>query len=303
MKTFIMRVALFAGIICLIFSCLELFLRQIKSENSYHTGNDYEYKHDYLVNHLDDIKILALGHSHIADGINMITLNDSGFNTAIPGRNMYYDAEIVKEFVPKMSNLRTVILPLGYNFQYIKRIEEGQRYMMSKYWGYKLPKEDILMNLEILYGAKGKLKRVFSPQKSISGIYFDSLGHQHLPQVLDDRRCMESLPILESKSDDKDFIREIKEIARVCRDNGVRLIALTMPCYYTYTDRTTPEGMAALHALADTMRSVYPAVEYYDFMNDKRFVADDFFNSSHLNEVGALKFTDILKNEILPLSH
>ena len=113
---------------------------------------------------------------------------------------------------------------------------------------------------------------------------------------------MEDLPLFTSKAhDNREFIKEIKEIARVCRDHGVRLIALTMPCHRTYIERTTSEGVAVLHALADSMRSVYPTVEYYDFMNDKRFVTADFFNSSHLNEVGALKFTDILKNEILPL--
>lgn len=227
----------------------------------------------------------------------MIELNDSGFNTAIPGRNMFYDAEIVKEFVPKMPKLTTVIVPLGYNFQYIDKIHEEQKCMMAKYWGYIPPGESPLIKLESLHGSKGKISHLFFPTIT-SNQYLDSLGHQRLPQQAN---FVSDPPKKKPKNgDNTNFVKEIKEIAHVCKSYGVRLIAITMPCYHTYTEQTTMEGMAELHAMADTMRTVYPEMEYYDFMRDPRFEKSDFYNASHLNEVGALKFTSILKNEILP---
>lgn len=295
MKTFITRVVIFALIIIVIFICLEKVLSKFDE-------HEYKYKHDYLVNHLNDIKILALGHSHIAVGIDMIFLNDSGFNAAIPSRNIYYDAEIVKEFVPKMSNLKTIILPLGYNFQYKNEISEKDKYLMFKYWGYNTSGVNFLLNSELLYGSKSKLKRLIFPQK-VSEIYFDSLGQQHLPQELNKYYRYEINDLSLFRPKDKNniqFIKKIKEIASICKDNDIRLIVLMMPCYKTYTELTTTEGISELYSLVDSIRSIYPSIEYYDFMKDSRFVMNDFFDSSHLNEVGARKFTTILKNEILP---
>lgn len=280
--------------ICVIFLGIEKALKKIGDNYG------YQYKHDYLISHLDKIKVIALGHSHIADGINMIALNDSGFNLAIPSRNMFYDAEIVKEFVPKMPKLKTVIIPLGYNFQYIDQIPDQQKCMMAKYWGYIPSGASPLVKLEILYGSKKKIADLLLPSNSVQNNY-DSLGHQRLPQQINNKQVIADLPKTKSKNgDNTQFVKAIKEIARICKDNGVRLIAITMPCYHTFTDCTNSQGIAELHALADTMRKVYPEMEYYDFMRDARFDASDFFNASHLNEVGALKFTSILKTEILP---
>lgn len=291
MKTFIIRIIAFAIVVGAIIIIIEILL-------GYSNPNEYRYKHNYLQTHLKDIKILGLGHSHIAYGINMVALNDSGFNAAIPSRNIFYDAEIVKEFVPKMSNLKTIILPLGYNFQYRWDVPDNQKCLMAKYWGYIFPGETPLIKLESLYGSKRKFADIIM-QRSIT-LIMDSLGDHiistHMKNAWNDKQ---ELPMSKNKKNTM-FIKEIKEIARVCRDHNIRLIAITMPCYTTYVAATTPSGISELHALADSMRSVYPEMEYYDFMADKRFDIEDFRDPSHLNELGALKFTAILKNELLP---
>jgi hypothetical protein len=37
---------------------------------------------------------------------------------------------------------------------------------------------------------------------------------------------------------------------------------------------------------------------YVDYLKDHRFEANDFYDSNHLSDVGAIKFTKILDNDI-----
>jgi len=269
----------------------------------------YSYKHDYLERHLNDIKILALGHSHIADGIDMIALNDSGFNAAIPARHMYYDLRIASEFVPRMSSLRYVILPLGYNFQFrpLREINGEQKCNMAKYWGYNVPGEFVWFSgLELVHGSKYKvLELIGLKKKSGMAEQYDSLGHQILLPCHRSAQWEKlNLPLknFRNKAAHKarsKFIGYIKEIAGICAHHGVKLIVVTMPAWKTYREATTDEGLADLYACVDSMRKCNPDLEYFNMIADSRFEADDFYDSSHLNDYGAKKFTSILKNDIL----
>ena len=50
------------------------------------------------------------------------------------------------------------------------------------------------------------------------------------------------------------------------------------------------------------LQKKYPIIEYYDYCYDNRFVDEDFMDSSHLSEIGANKFSRIVKEEILKIS-
>jgi hypothetical protein len=52
-----------------------------------------------------------------------------------------------------------------------------------------------------------------------------------------------------------------------------------------------------MHSTIDSLKQQYH-IEYYDYLKDTRFVADDFWDGDHLSDVGAEKFTKILKGDI-----
>lgn len=198
-----------------------------------------------------------------------------------------------------MSNLKTLIIPLGYNFQYHTTVNNMQNHMMSKYWGIELSGKSILDNLEIIYETKRKLRKLLFPNKEPTFPY-DSLGHQHIPPS-DTVFMNRNLPPSPLKSGiPENYINKVKKIAHVCKEKGVRLIVFTTPCMPTYIDHITARGVKELHQLVDSMRSVNNQVEYYNMMENKRFEKSDFYDSSHLNEIGAMKLTEIIRNEILP---
>lgn len=279
--------------------------------------NEYSYKKEYIETNGDGIKTLILGHSHAANGINPEFLGDSVFNLAISGRLHYYDAVLAERYIPILKNLKCVIWPLGYNFQYLsyrypceKKIENNTGYsstylcMYEKYMGvtynYFIPYKywSEIINSKLGYGT-----RFLRPYDEQIGCNYD--GYQpsklknktinwqteHLPINVNYDRPNAQLALSEG-------LLNMKRIAKACRDNQVRLIVVTTPCYKSYLEKVTVQGLKDMQTCVDTMRSVYSQLEYYNFLSDNRFVDDDFYNSSHLSTIGAEKFTKILR-EIL----
>ncbi len=282
--------------------------------------NQYSYKKNYLENHGDRIKVLILGHSQTVNGIIPDVLGDSVFNMATQGRYVYYDAEIAKRWLHLLPNLECVIWPLGYDFHYDSykyplggrrdKHEDSQvstyRCMFEKYMGIRYADGFPCSYWpELLYSRLDYGKRLFGGshedlcQCDSSG--FEALAveskapgwkHDRLPAPIsyDDPNLSLSVAL---------NIAYMKTIAQACRAAGARLIVVSMPYYKTYTALMTPRGLRDMHACADSMKSAYPALEYYDFVRDARFTDDDFYDPSHLTVRGAQKFSTIFREECL----
>lgn len=308
MKTFLKKTILFSLLVLLLGLAIELSLLAVP--------NEYSYKRKYIEEHGDGIKVLVLGHSHAGNGINPEYLGDSVFNMAISGRNHRYDAVLARRYIPGMKNLKCVIWPLGYNFQYfsviypctIRRGKEvnltpSYQCMYEKYMGISYePLIPYLHWSEILNSRMGYGTRIFKSdfedkhQCTPTGYERMKLSDRtsswktdKLPSAIDYGSKNAELAFQEGLSD---FL----EIARTCHEAGVRLVVVTFPCYQSYLEQTTERGMEEMQQCVEAMQEVCPKMEYYNFIDDSRFEEDDFFNSSHLNEIGAKKFTLILKD-------
>ena len=53
-------------------------------------------------------------------------------------------------------------------------------------------------------------------------------------------------------------------------------------------------------AIKGQFKKCHPTIEFHENLFDKRFTADDFQDSSHLNEAGAIKYSRILADIIYP---
>ena len=110
MKKFIYSISRFSLVAFVIFLALECL--------SFAFPNEYSYKRNYVEDNSDRIKILILGHSHAGKGINPEAFGDSVFNMAMSGRIHFYDAVLAERYVSRLKNLKCVIWPLGYSFEY-----------------------------------------------------------------------------------------------------------------------------------------------------------------------------------------
>lgn len=308
MKRFLTYIAAFSCVLLLACAGIEFGLLKI--------SNEYAFKRDYIERHGDDIKVLALGHSHISNGFNAGEVGDRVFNIATSGRLLYYDAEIVRRYVPHLNNIICVVIPLGYDFQYqsyrnvVKEKEQVYnsyyRCMFTKYWDMPYPGDSRygywseLLNSQVNFISRffaggfeelNECDRNGWEEMKLSD-RSDLWQEEHLPVEFDRNTEVAKAAFSEN-------LEYMRLIARVCKDKGVRLVVVTMPCYRTYSELMTKEGISDMAQCLDAMKQVYPAVEYYNFMDDDRFSTEDFFDSSHLSDVGTSKFARIFREEVL----
>ena len=96
-----------------------------------------------------------------------------------------------------------------------------------------------------------------------------------------------------------EFIENYTIIAKLCTDRNIRLIILSTPVYETYQQCETERGLKNISVIIDKLRKLCPSTEYYNYMFDKRFTDDDFYDASHLSGQGAEKFSKIVQEEVL----
>lgn len=117
MKKFIHNITIIGIILLLINIAIEflLFLRP----------NQYSYKRMYVEEHINDIRCLLLGNSHIANALKPNILGNGVFNMAISSRNIVYDIELAKRYVPQMTQLEILIMPFNYHDFYFDRAKDN----------------------------------------------------------------------------------------------------------------------------------------------------------------------------------
>lgn len=306
MKKFLINLGVFALCVFLVFIVVELYLLRI--------SNEYAYKKHYVEKNKDQIQTLILGHSHVAEGINPEHLGNRVFNMAIMGRNLYYDAVLAQRYIPQMKSLKCVIWSLGYNFEFenfrFPCMEKKENYsstyrcMYEKYMGISYGMPYIywseILNSKFEYGMR-IFKKDFYELNNCDSLGFElrpenkkasDWKNVHLPLKIDYNSSNVS------KAFQKNMVY-LKQLAMVCKEADVRLVVVTTPCYQSFLEKTIPKEIEIMHSCIDTLKTVYSAVEYYDFMFDNRFTEDDFSDASHLSYRGAERFTRILKNECL----
>ena len=306
MKKFLIRTAVFG--VCIFSICvgIELLLLIIP--------NEYSYKRHYVETKGDEIKVLILGNSHNENGIIPSLLGDSTFNMAIQARYPYYDAVLAERYIPTMKNLKYVIWNLGYGWQYsnykyyhkysvIKHLTDpcmNEKYFDIPYPGFHCWSELIYSKLN--YGER--ILNYFVRNEAALQVC-DSLGgrlysHKYKSpnwKNVEDKNLVDDS---DAKKCFEETLGYMCRLAAVCESCHVRLIVITTPCYKGSLQNFSSRGLAEMQMCVDAMKEICPTMQYHNYMMDSRFTDDDFFNATHLSDIGAKKFTPILKEDCFP---
>lgn len=307
MKKFIHNITIIGIILLLINIAIEflLFLRP----------NEYSYKRAYVEEHINDIRCLLLGNSHIANALKPNLLGNDVFNMATLGRDIVYDIDLAKRYVPQMKRLEFLIIPLEYNQFYFDRqkdnpgekgklsgLGESRKCMYYKYMGIRV--DGFWYWSEILNSKLDYMSRFLKNDKD--AVECDSLGYRGnnilnrkynwkdwlLPKIVD-------TTIDANREKQKLLFSRYCTLAELANAQGAKLVLLATPMYKTYNNSTNPVVIREMKSFVANLKQKYPNVEYFDYSRDKRFVDEDFWDSSHLNDIGANKFSKIVKEEVL----
>ncbi len=255
---------------------------------AYRAQNNFLWKRQHLEANLGSISTLLLGNSFFELSFNNHVLGDSSFNVSQMGRQIYYDVEIARRYIPQMPNLRTVIYPVAVGGLSVggSDLNSGVEYAKSWHIPCRTFPQNILCHSQLLSGR-------FCLKNYLPDIRCDSLGYQALSGVWKGEIVAGyDRPTLNHKSAVEGFIIYLTRLARICSENGVRFIAITPPQTNLYVDWTPEANYDDLSRVVQTVQAAYP-MEYHDYSRDAEFRNNSlFYDPVHLTHVGATRLAE-----------
>ena len=303
MRKFLLNCVCFISILLFIMAAIEIILLS--------KPNTYSYKYNYVEQHIDEISVLLLGNSHIEEAVDPKLVGKDVFNLAMSARYLKYDIELAKKFIPRLSHLKIVIMPLDYDSFILgrainngdnhnngqKKIEQSMKCMYYKYMGIRV---DPFWNWsEFLCSNEDFIQRLF--YKEGEGIECDSLGFFGLDVNNRNRNWQyKALPPLidETKQKNISLYNVLYSYYRVLADltqkKGAKLILISTPVYKTYHQCESQKILDERKQFVEKLQDEYSCVSYYDFSKLECLDDDDYNDAGHLTKTGAIKFSSLL---------
>lgn len=298
MKKFLLRIlVLFVIPLCAIIGLQEYALRQVP--------NDYAYKNDWLTKNAQHVHVLTLGSSHGLYGFQPKEFSKAAFNAGHVSQSLKYDKFILEKFIEMMDSLEYVILPVSYFSVRSSGLEDGDEWWRVKNYTiyYKCPyhRYEPKYALECYqFAPKGTLKALLGETNHLD---VDSLGrglaysYENKDKEHWSKNGAQRAKYHTKKHDD-DLVQQnvnyISSIIELCRNKGVNLILITTPNFYTYRDNLDQDQVNEIVQICSDFAIQNSNVEYLNWMAHEDFVGDDFFDSDHLCDLGAIKLSRLL---------
>lgn len=301
MKKLIKKILTFFLPLIVFLSLLEILLQQIP--------NDYSYKKEYLDNYSNEIETLILGTSHTNCGVNPIYFSSNTFNAANSARPLEYDFLIYQKYSDKLSNLKTVIIPISYQTMWWK-LDGKKKTIIKNYVIYFdiHNSESFSDNFELL-SIKLNWNRLISyyiykkTEISVSELgwstSYNSINNKDLLETGKNTAITHTCKDIFSQENKIFFNENIYLLNKIIESKeNLKVILFTPPGYKTYREHLNQEQLNQTIKIATEIAEKYDNCVYYNFLENSDFVAEDFHDADHLNEKGAKKLS-ILLNKIV----
>ena len=266
--------------------------------------NYYSYKYNWMDKHAEEVETLVLGSSHSLNGIIPRYLGENSFNLALPGQTLKYDAYLFFKWTDRYKNLKLVILPISYFSFFMDHSEWiGETYSKiylkspfhSDYSRYNLEMLDFKSLHSKIYLWRTE-DEVYIKERGWLPMYLKNknnstwnLEHNNIHGVKE--HTMKSWGFVDNN------YKLVSSIIEYCNKNGIKIALITTPQYKDYNIHLDKAQLGKMYELINNLQRMY-GVLYLNYLQDDRFCADDFYDPSHLSEIGAEKFTRILKYDL-----
>lgn len=272
--------------------------------------NDYSYKNNYLTNNATNIEVLVLGSSHSLSSINPEYFSKISFNAAHSSQSLYYDYLIFQKFRSNLKNLKILIIPISY-FSLFYQLKDGADNWIIKNYSiyYDIGHNSVVPNLEFANEKPilifKRLKKYISPNSKTINVSKLGYGLSYSNNASLD---IHDTGLLAAKRHTKDSyeyldmnLELLNQIVIDSNQIGVEVILFTPPAYSSYTNHLSPRQKSLMYTSINKLVHSHQNVRYYSFLEDKRFLRDDFNDADHLNEAGAKKMTGIMNKIVTDL--
>lgn len=299
MRKFIYKLFIFCIPLIVLIGFVEYFYRT--------QPNNYTLKNYYLNKNHNDIEVLLFGDSHCFYGLNPIYFHKSTFNISNVSQTIYFDKLILEQYLDKLPKLKCVVFCIEYTN--LSQKDNTQDDVFRKYYYQYYMKLDVPLiskidiNQYLISLAQSPKISFYTLEKWFyTGSLLDSdpkgwgtnfkKKDRILPKLIAKERA-------ESQGDGlMDFTinsSRIKDIIKKCKSKNIKVVIVSMPQTHLYSSYLNQKKLQSIfktcHGFQDENAN---SVFYLNLFNDKRFKDEDFFDSDHLNEVGAEKCSKIV---------
>ena len=266
--------------------------------------NDYVYKKELLTQRLHQIETLILGGSHTYTGLDPIFFeNPKTFNAAYYSQSLYFDCEIFNKYQAQMSQLKTIIIPLSYPSLFT-RFSQAESYFLycdidaptgfldkteifgkefssniKRFFRYYIKRESLISTTELGWGT------LYKAEESKDLI---ALGKETA-----ERHTRGMYPNLVKGNEDL-----INTLIDFCKQRNIHVFLITTPTYRTYRENLNTEYLNTTITVGNNIAQRHENCTYINLHEDASFVAEDFYDGDHLNNIGAKKLS-LKVNKIL----
>ena len=303
MNSFLKKSLLFSLPILLVAISFELLLRRIP--------NDYQYKKDYLDKNSKSIQTLFLGSSHSYFGINPEFTQSKSFNASYMSQSYKYDLKILKKYDGKWDSLKCIAIPVSY-FSLFWNLETGIESWRTKnymiYYGFNCSanvkdyseflSNTFKVNFLKLYSFYWVKQNTINCTDLGFGLDYNSKYKKELIKSAAERAKVHTAKDFEFFNQNKEYLTQIVQFAKA---RNIKIVLYTPPAYSTYVEKLDKKQLDYTIQTAEELQKNYKNVTYLNFMTDKRFQENDFYDVDHLNEIGAKKLTLLVDSCQLPV--
>lgn len=268
-------------------------------------------KFTLLGTHYHEVNIGNLGSSHGAYDFSYDNIMSKGytcFNFANTSQSYNYDYAVLQEYGHYMTSGSVLFIPVSY-FSFNNEVTNSTEAeaMSIRYYHFLSPQN--IPDYDLYVDIVTTKLPILSAGEDILQLFPD------LNTALTAHAANEGIDVEEFARrardrysrhfDNKDEyfwperIEELYDIIDYCRDNDITPVLITTPFSKYYADPVSQDFLQEFYATINKVAND-TGVNYYDYSHDERFYdnLEYFSDSDHLNETGALYFTDILWDEV-----
>ena len=273
--------------------------------------NEYTHKKALLEERLDELEVLIMGSSHTFLGINPAYIQGSAFNMGATAQTLYYDRFLLGKYIDRMPQLKKVVLAVSYPSLGSESYKNPGDYNRSYHYAYFYGSDAFV---DMLAPRRFSLVSLFTVKKSVnrsmayymegdSLIEFDRNGWYNSdkePARDLTQNGRDSGKLHDAVYDESLIAKNLEylgDMIQLCKRRGVEVFLVSMPMWKSYIAQVNEGRYEKMVSAMDSLSSV-EQLPYFNFTEDERFTGDDFFDSNHLNQVGAVKFTRIFNGLI-----
>lgn len=293
---------------CLFFGLLILLgLAGAELYAEHHSKSVFAEKSRGLEKQKDQIETLFVGTSITFWGIDPALWPNPAFNIGINSATLDLESQLFTSVVPKLTNLKLVVLELSYFTMYDDYYGEGEHW---KKWieptiFFHTQKHSRLSRYGVLASDPDQLRRDIVTWKKDEAYHSEPNGHCIFdPKLHAKKNLTHEEKIKRSRMEgilcdlyDVNW-QFLTEIVNICKDRNIPLIIYIPPVNLPSEDIDHLPSVKALYSTIRKVQSLYH-IRVIDYFHDPRFNDADFVDVIHLSPThGSQKLTTILAQEI-----